>query len=94
MIKRLKLPTKVAKFYSYIENMDDLKLGRYVRWMKTDNLKKLYNGGFLVSIGDICTCKNTQGSLFTFIFEDCLIFQRMSNDEIIVQYASTIAEQT
>jgi hypothetical protein len=93
LASRLGLPPKVVKFYTYIENLEDLQLGRYIRWLKTDNLKKLFNGGFLVSIGDVCTCKNAQGNLFTFVFDDCLVFQRMSNDEIIIKYAAQIAEQ-
>ena len=92
MIKALKLPPKMAKFYTYIEDIEDLKLGRYIRWIHTDNLKKIYNGGFLLVIDDICTCKNAQGVLFSVVFEDCLIFQRMSNDEIIIKYASQLAE--
>lgn len=90
---RLKLPPKVVKFYTYVEELEGLQLGRYVRWIHTDNLKKIYNGGFLVRIGDVCTCKNGQGALFTFIFEENLVFQKMSNDEIIIKYASQIANE-
>jgi len=93
MAARLKLPPKVKKFYTYIENIDDLQLGRYVRWIHTDNLEKMYNGGFLVNIGKVCTCKNGKGGLFTFVWEENLVFQRMSNDEIIIKYAQEIAEQ-
>jgi hypothetical protein len=91
---KLNLPPKMAKFYDYMEELDDLKLGRYVRWIHMDNLKKIYNGGFLVLIGDVCTCKNGQGALFTFVFEDNLVFQKMSNDEIIIKYAKEIASRT
>ena len=84
----------MVKYYTYMESLDDLQLGRYVRWLKTEDVTKIYNGGFLVKIGDICTCKNGQGQLFTFIFDDCLVFQKMSNDEIILKYAKEIAEKT
>ena len=92
LASRLNLPPKVRKFYTYIDDLDDLQLGRYVRWIHTDNLTKMFNGGFLVKIGDVCTCKNGQGALFTFVWEENLVFQRMSNDEIIIKYAQEIAE--
>ena len=94
LASRLKLPQKMVKYYTYMESLDDLQLGRYVRWLKTEDVTKIYNGGFLIKIGDICTCKNGQGQLFTFIFDDCLVFQKMSNDEIILKYAKEIAEKT
>jgi hypothetical protein len=28
------------------------------------------------------------------VFDDCLVFQKMSNDEIILKYAREIAENT
>ena len=88
----LQLPSKMKKFYTYIEDLNDLKLGRYIRWIHLDNLHKIYNGGFLVKIDDVCTCKNTKGGLFTFIFEENLVFQRMSNQELIIKFASKMAE--
>jgi len=88
------LPPKMKKFYTYIENLDELTLGRYVRWIKLSDLTKIYTGGFLVLIGDVCTCKNGKGALFTFVFDDCVVFQKMSNDELIVKYAKEIASQT
>ena len=92
MASRLKLPAKMKKCYTYIESVEDLKLGRYVRWIHTSDLKKIYGGGFLVLIGEVCTCKNGKNDLFTFVLEECLVFQRMSNDEIILKYAKQIAE--
>ena len=92
LASKLKLPEKMVKFYTYVEEMEDLKLGRYIRWIHTENLKKISNGGFLIKIGEVCTCKNAKGMLFSVAVEDNLIFQRMSNDEIIIKYASRIAE--
>ncbi len=91
---KLNLPPKMVKYYEYVEELDELVLGRYVRWIHTDNLKKIFNGGFLILIGERCTCKNGQGALFTFLFEDNLVFQKMSNDEIIIKYAKKIADKT
>jgi len=87
------LPPKIKKFYTYIDNLDDLKLGRYLRWIHVNNLEKIYNGGFLVKSGEVCTCKNTKGGLFTFIFEENLVFQRMSKQEIIIKYASKMIDR-
>ena len=89
LIRSLKLPPKFMKEYTYVEDVDFLILGRYIRWVYTDNLKKIYNGGFLISVNpktNVLLCKNRM-ALFTVSFEDALVFQKMSIDERIVNRA-------
>lgn len=91
LIRSLKLPAKFMKEYTYIEDIDSLILGRYIRWVYTDNLKKIYNGGFLVSVdSNTLLCKNRM-ALFTISFEDALVFQKRSIDERIVERARQLA---
>jgi len=90
---RSRLPPKFMKEYTYIEDVDLLILGRYIRWVYTDNLKKIYNGGFLVSVDpntNVLLCKNRM-TLFTVSFEDALVFQKLSLDERIVNRAREIS---
>ena len=84
LIRSLKLPPKFMKEYTYVEDVDFLILGRYIRWVYTDNLKKIYNGGFLISVDpktNVLLCKNRM-ALFTVSFEDALVYQKMSIDAI------------
>lgn len=77
--------------YTRIDDIDDLILGRYIRWVYTDNLSKVYAGGFLVSITNTTLLlKNRR--LFTVSFEDAFVFQKMSLDERIVKYAKKYAK--
>ena len=91
LIRSLNLPSKFMKEYTYIEDVDFLILGRYIRWVYTDNLKKIYNGGFLVSVdSNTLLCKNRM-ALFTISFEDALVFQKKTLDERIVERARQMA---
>jgi hypothetical protein len=93
LIRSLKLPPKFIKEYTYVDDVDFLILGRYIRWVYTDNLKKIYNGGFLVSVDphtNVLLCKNRM-ALFTISFEDALVFQKKSLDERIVERARQLA---
>ena len=91
LIRSLKLPPQFMKEYTYVEDVDFLILGRYIRWVYTDNLKKIYNGGFLVSVDSTTLlCKNRM-SLFTISFDDALVFQKKSIDERIVERAIQMA---
>jgi hypothetical protein len=89
LVKALSLSTQVATEYTHVDEIEDLILGRYLRWVYTDNLKKLYPGGFLVSVDpktNVLLCKN-RNRLFTISFEEAIVFQKMSLDERIVERA-------
>jgi hypothetical protein len=79
--------------YRYLDAMDDLKPGTYVRWISLiDNGKpiKLERGGLF------CETKITQDGLkvvikhpfyskhYTMIFDDYLFFQKLTNQELIL----------
>ena len=91
-IKALSLPKTIVTEYTYIEDVDDLILGRFIRWVYTDELTKLYPGGFLVSVDsktNVVLCKN-RNRFFTVAFEVAFVFQKMSLDERIVERARTL----
>lgn len=93
IIRALALPKKVYTSYTHIKDVDDLILGRYIRWAYTDELTKLYPGGFLVSVDpktNVLLCKKGY-RLFSVSFDVAIVLQQMSLDERIIQRARIIA---
>ena len=94
LIRALGLPKKIYSQYTHIEDVDDLILGRYIRWVYTDDLKKLYPGGILLSVDpktNVLLCKNRQ-RLFSVSFNESIVLQKMSLDERIIQEARRITK--
>ena len=76
--------------YKQINQICDLLRGRHIRWIREKT--KLTNGAILVDIkfldsGTHLLCKNPMGKMFQIKYDDCVIFQRMTADEILVAYA-------
>ena len=79
---------KVLKEYIYIDELDEVKLGSYIRWFnirKMENLK-LTNGGIGVDFKQgnediIIVCKNPQGRFFSLQLNKNIIFKKMSTQE-------------
>uniref|UniRef100_A0A6C0H628 Uncharacterized protein n=1 Tax=viral metagenome TaxID=1070528 RepID=A0A6C0H628_9ZZZZ len=77
--------------YKYIENINDIKLGRYIRWISLLNDElKLTSGGFCCSIilnekETKIFCKNVMNETFCCIFDSSLVFQKFSKQEIIIR---------
>ena len=94
LIRALGLPKKIYSQYTHIKDVDDLILGRYIRWVYTDDLKKLYPGGILLSVDpktNVLLCKNRQ-RLFSVSFDVSIVLQKMSLDERIIQEARRITK--
>lgn len=76
------------KDYRFVDEMSDINYGRYIRWInmnQPDNLK-LTNGGIICEIlatnnGNVITCKNNMNRLFRIKMEECLIFQKLTDQE-------------
>ena len=84
-------PTKL-KHYRYVDELHELKIGGYVRWINVNNLDKLMNGGFVVQIdiedeGTRILCKN-RGKLFQFWMDECIIFQKITDQEHLIFIAN------
>ena len=73
---------KVLKEYIYIDELDEVKLGSYIRWFnlkKIENLK-LTNGGIVVDFKQgkedvVIVCKNTRGRFFSLQLNKNIIFK-------------------
>ena len=91
LIRALSLPPTIYKQYTHVEDINDLIIGRYVRWVYTDQLKKLYPGGFIVSVDNhVVLCKN-RNRFFTILFNEAIVLQKMSLDERIIQKARELS---
>lgn len=100
MLKMLKLPKKYTKAfmgklegYKYIDSLDEIKYGRYIKWTDVDYVKdtvpKLASGGIVceVKIGDSginIVCKNFMHKYFQIVMDECMIFQKLSSQELVL----------
>lgn len=82
---------KQLKEYRYIDNLDSLNFGAYVRWIDIRDPDDVYitNGGhiceMLPSQDDIVIkCKNAYHRFFQFEFNKSLVFQKLSQQEKIL----------
>jgi hypothetical protein len=80
------------KEYKYVDEMNDLKYGAYIRWISIDNPEKisLTKGGIFCEMkitdkGVFCVCKNFgySNKHFQISMDKNLIFQRLTNQELI-----------
>jgi len=79
---------KKLENYKYVEEVDDLKYGAFIRWIPLadpDNLP-LHYAGMICEIkftdgGTIISCKNFMHRHYTIKMDECLIFQKFTNEE-------------
>lgn len=82
---------KVLKQYRYVDEIDEIKIGAYIRWFnltKQDNIK-LTNGGIILDITKgnddiLIICKNNRNRIFSLNLNKCIIFQKISSQEQIL----------
>ena len=79
------------KGYKYVDEMDDLKYGAFVRWIPIINPENipLHHCGIICDIkitnnGVLIMCKNFMHRHYTFKMEECLIFQKLTSQEQII----------
>lgn len=77
--------------YKYIDEMNELKYGAYIRWITIEDPKKidLKKGAIFCEIkitneGVLCVCKNFSNCFFQISIDKNLIFQKMTNEELIL----------
>lgn len=82
---------KKLKGYRYIDEMNDLKYGAFIRWIPiTDpNYLPLHYCGIICDIkimdsGVFILCKNFMHRHYTFKMDECLIFQKLTDQERIL----------
>jgi len=87
----LKILHRKLKDYRYVDDLSDLKYGSYIRWMRLtnpDNIS-LTNGALVVDIniydsGVQIKCKNNMNRFFNIKIDECIVFQKLSQQEIIL----------
>ena len=95
---KLELPTTVInalmkklEAYKFVDELPDMKYGSYIRWISLKNPDdlKLTNGGIVCEIkveddGIIIVCKNRFNRFFQLNMNENLIFQKMSDQELVL----------
>jgi transposase len=86
--------TKKLKNYRYVEELQELHIGCYIRWINIKNPEnniKLTNGAILcdVKISDniLLVCKNNINRIFNINMSENLLFQKLTDQEKIILYA-------
>ena len=71
--------------------MSDLLFGSYIRWIPLKNVEniKLTNGGIIIDIDIISDCiqikvKNNMNRIFQIKFDECYVFQKLTNQEQVI----------
>jgi hypothetical protein len=88
----IELWIKKLKGYRYIDQINHLEKGKYVRWMRNVSTKifKLTNGSYITDIK--FTDNGTQiltinkGRFIQYKFDDCITFQKMSEEEQMILF--------
>lgn len=87
----LKKYHKKLKNYVFCENPDKIRFGFYIRWIPLLDPDNIYltNGGIVCDMKVVdgslhIICKNNYNHLMQLIFNECLIFQKLSNQEHII----------
>ena len=82
---------KKLKGYIYVEEMNDLKYGSFIRWINIKDPDNLYltNGGILSEIkvtdaGVSIVCKSFSRRHYQIQMEESLIFQKLTGQEQIL----------
>ena len=98
MLQKLQLPKEKLKEYHkklndyrYVGELHEIRYGAYIRWINLKNIDhlKLTNGGIICDIqvtdtGLWIKCKNNMNRFFQLKLDECLIFQKLSDQEKII----------
>lgn len=92
LLSELKLPRKTERdyikkleYYKVVEDLTNVKYGSYVRWILLDDFS-LANGAIFCDLveEDTMRCKNFTGRYFQIRTDECLVFQKLTNQEMVV----------
>jgi hypothetical protein len=94
VLDKIKIDPEKVKEYRYVDELHELKTGGYVRWVNVEDTSKLMAGGFVVRVdieeeGTRIVCKN-RGKIFQFWMDECIVFQKISDQEHIILLANTL----
>ena len=90
ILSEMKLLTlrKKLKEYRHVDELQEFQIGRFIRWINLST-KTFTNGGFIVRIdieenGTIITCKNGVNVFFKLKVDECIIFQKITQQEHVL----------
>ena len=82
---------KKLKGYRYVDEIKDVKYGAFIKWIPiTDPVYlPLNTGGIicdikLIDTGIIIVCKNFMHKHYQIKMDECLLFQKLSNQELVL----------
>ena len=82
---------KKLKGYRYVDEIKDLKCGSYIRWIPIidpENIPLTYSGIVcdikITDNGILIACKNFMHRHYTFKMDECLIFQKLNHQELVI----------
>ena len=98
IIKELQLPREMTMSYMkkingyrYVDELKDIKYGSFIKWIPiTDpNYLPLNTGGMICDIkvtntGVVLVCKNFMHKHYQIKLDECLLFQKLSNQELVL----------
>jgi hypothetical protein len=79
------------KEYIYIDEMSDLRVGGFIRWIPLKNPDEIYltSGAILSEInvtdsGILLNCKNFAKKHYQIKLDECLVFQKLNQQEMVL----------
>lgn len=82
---------KKLKGYKYVDEIEDLKYGAFIRWIPIidpENIPLHYSGIIceikITDDGVLIVCKNYMHRHYTFKMDECVLFQKLSNQELVL----------
>jgi len=98
MIKELQLPKdstllymKKLNGYRYVDELNDIRYGAFIKWIPINdpNYLPLNAGGIVCDIkvsnsGILIVCKNFMHKHYQIKMDECLIFQKLSDQELVL----------
>jgi hypothetical protein len=79
------------KHYRYCSDISDLQYGYYIRWIPLKDPSKIYltNGAIITDIiisnnSIQIQCKNFRNRIFQIKFDECIIFQKINDQEYVI----------
>lgn len=95
----LKLLHLQLKDYIYVDDINDIKYGHYIRWINLNKPHILTRGNFICNIDYdkknkfILKLKTYANKYITIHFEKCLIFKKLIPEELIILKAISYLEK-
>ena len=85
-----KLWLKRLNEYRYVKNIYEIHKGKHLRWIrKTQDPLKLTNGAIVSEVkfldnGTYIQCNTYQNNVFQIKMDDCILFQKLTQDELLI----------